>query len=1081
MEISVHQKSITKMVGNKEMIRDGQDIVDLGLVEGYRRKSRTVYCDMGWADEHYTVTINFREGNLKIRDHYCTCLQSRYDDYCVHFVSALLGMKFNVPTPMYRSNPKMDLLPYLVGETVPKEFPKKEMYVFAGFGSSMNTSARIPIKLEITCECQRGYFGGREPFTWTLNMKAGESKLYVVKSISEFVSAALNGRRLVFGKKFAYDPQKHRLSDEQRRLLEFLAVLSDATYMGGYSSYGRPKYVDGKSAHIIGDAMIHQFLKAVEGVPFTLIAGDGSELVMLTAEVDRIHDDYMSGGLKVSAQANGDLTVVRNKTEQKMIRVTQKGDYILTDGKLYHIDRDRLELMNSVDHLFSRHGSVLHVPKEHEQDFATRVYPILQAAGDIQLPQSLGEKIVSSAPVSKVYFERRGSSKLTGRVVHEYGAQEDKYVLKDLEAESAVEAYFQGFDRDDKGYILDDYEQIYVFVTEKLPELRQAAEVYLQKGLQLTAQNFPKFTTSLALGTGAYLEVNIEGLSYDAKDLKRIYNSIREKKQYVQLQDGSLLNLEVEEANDLKTLVETLDIEGEELSEGGLKVPLARAVAMEQKIDDTSVELIRDEAYEHFLSRFRNPQGYGLQLPEKYEDIMRDYQKKGFEWLSTLSAYGLGGILADDMGLGKTLQTIAYLDAVKEEEKLPALVIAPSSLIYNWQEEVHKFAPSLSVLVLAGSKAERQRLHDTVTTYDIVVTSYSLIARDMDFYEKHEFGVCVIDEAQKIKNPASQSSKAVKRVKTHKRFALTGTPVENNLTELWSVFDFIMPGYLHGMGDFQKYYERPITKKNKDALQNLKAHTEPFILRRLKKDVLTELPPKIETKAVAHMTVEQQKVYLAYLQQARDAVAGDLEGEGFNQSRFKIFSYLTRLRQICCHPATFVDGYEGDSGKLNMLEEILSDSLEADHRVLLFSQFTGMLEIIRGRLDDMGITYDYLDGSTKVKDRLAKVNAFNEGDTSVFLISLKAGGTGLNLTGADVVIHYDPWWNPAVEDQATDRAYRIGQKNRVQVFKLITQGTIEEKIFELQQMKKDMIDAVIAPGETMLNKMSEAEVVALFE
>lgn len=449
--------------------------------------------------------------------------------------------------------------------------------------------------------------------------------------------------------------------------------------------------------------------------------------------------------------------------------------------------------------------------------------------------------------------------------------------------------------------------------------------------------------------------------------------------------------------------------------------------------------------------------------------------------MKTLAMYGLGGILADDMGLGKTIQAIAFIISEKKRVQAPSLVVAPTSVIYNWQDEAKKFAPDLKVVVVSGTPKEREMLLKEAKKADLVITSYALIRRDAELYADFNFGYCFLDEAQHIKNPNSLGAKAVKTIKAAGYFALTGTPLENSLTELWSIFDFVMHGYLLSRQKFMKKYERPIVKnQDEKALKELQKQIAPFILRRMKRDVLQELPPKIESKVITDLTREQKKIYLTYLQKAKGEIEETIATIGFEKSQIKILSALTRLRQICCHPATFLENYKGDSGKLMYLKEIMKNAVESGHRILLFSQFTGMLEIIRNQLDNEQIEYFYLDGSTKTEERGRMVRAFNGGEGDAFLISLKAGGTGLNLTGADMVIHYDPWWNPAVEEQATDRAYRIGQKNSVQVIKLITKGTIEEKIYELQQKKKAMINSVIKPGKTMLSKMTEQEVRELF-
>ena len=361
-----------------------------------------------------------------------------------------------------------------------------------------------------------------------------------------------------------------------------------------------------------------------------------------------------------------------------------------------------------------------------------------------------------------------------------------------------------------------------------------------------------------------------------------------------------------------------------------------------------------------------------------------------------------------------------------------------------------------------------------------MITSYPLIRRDIALYEKLEFHTVFIDEAQYIKNDSSLNAKSVKRLRAKHRFALTGTPIENSLSELWSIFDFIMPEYLYSHSRFVELYEKPILKEDRKALSDLHQHIEPFILRRMKKDVLTELPDKYETKMLTDLSEGQKLVYLSYLESIRTELHSDIEESGMEKNRIKILAALTRLRQICCHPATFLDNYQGGSGKLELLMEIIPEAIANDHRILVFSQFTSMLRIIEGELKDLEIPYFYLEGSTATHDRSEYVKRFNQGEGKVFLISLKAGGTGLNLTGADTVIHYDPWWNPAVEDQATDRAYRIGQLNKVHVMKLITKGTIEEKIFKLQRRKKELSDSIISSKEVFINSLSKEELEELF-
>jgi len=436
---------------------------------------------------------------------------------------------------------------------------------------------------------------------------------------------------------------------------------------------------------------------------------------------------------------------------------------------------------------------------------------------------------------------------------------------------------------------------------------------------------------------------------------------------------------------------------------------------------------------------------------------------------------------------GKTLQILAILQDYKEkmDEKRASIVVCPSSLSLNWLSEAKKFAPDLKTIVIRGNAKDREKIISNIEKYDLIITSYDLLKRDIKIYEekKYSFRFIIADEAQYMKNSTTQNAKAIKSLDGSTRFALTGTPIENSLAELWSIFDFVMPGYLFGYKKFKSMYEVPIVKDNDEkAMNRLKMLIAPFILRRNKKDVLTELPEKTITVLNNQMIEEQEAVYLSYLAQAKQEVADEIKMNGFEKSQFKILATLTRLRQICCHPSLFLKDYNYGCSKLNQCMEILEDAIEAGHKILLFSGYTSMFEIIEKELKQRHIKYFKLTGSTKVDERISLVDEFNtNSEVKVFLISLKAGGTGLNLTGADMVIHYDPWWNQSAENQATDRAYRIGQKNNVQVYKLITSNSIEEKIYELQNKKAELIDNVLDNKISFINKFSKEEIMSLFE
>ncbi len=426
--------------------------------------------------------------------------------------------------------------------------------------------------------------------------------------------------------------------------------------------------------------------------------------------------------------------------------------------------------------------------------------------------------------------------------------------------------------------------------------------------------------------------------------------------------------------------------------------------------------------------------------------------------------YHFGGLLADEMGLGKTLQIITVL--LSEQGNGQNLIVAPAAVIYNWQNELKKFAPDLKVTVLDGSKAERRKQFAQSTERDIIITSYDAAKRDIDFYEGHVFNIEVIDEAQYIKNPQTAAAKTVKAINAKQRFALTGTPIENRLSELWSIFDYLMPGFLGSYQQFRKQYEGPIIKnQDEQAQDDLKCLVQPFMLRRLKQDVLNDLPMKNEQVFLTPMVGKQERLYQARAQRLIRQIQKQNDEE-FQQNKLAVLAEITRLRELCCSPQLLDRGYSGPSGKIKATMNLIKDEVADDHKILLFSQFTSALAILKEKLAKAGIKYFVIEGKTKKANRLQFVDKFNSYDQpAVFLISLKAGGTGLNLTSADVVIHFDPWWNIAAENQATDRAHRIGQKNNVTIYKMIAQNTIEEKIIEMQQKKAALANSILSGNE----------------
>jgi len=471
------------------------------------------------------------------------------------------------------------------------------------------------------------------------------------------------------------------------------------------------------------------------------------------------------------------------------------------------------------------------------------------------------------------------------------------------------------------------------------------------------------------------------------------------------------------------------------------------------------------------------------EVPAIIQATLRGYQLEGVNWLERLRTMHLNGILADDMGLGKTLQAIiAVTQNQIENPNDLSIVVCPTSLVHNWKEEFFKFNPQLKTLPVDGTPVQRKKLLNNIKEFDVIITSYSLLQKDVEFYKQIPLAYCILDEAQHIKNRGTRNAKSVKMIQARHRLILTGTPIENSLDELWSLFDFLMPGLLSTYDRFlEKYIRNPITPTGNN-IDVLRRKVSPFILRRMKKDVLQELPPVSEIVYHCHLSEIQRELYQSYAESAREELSKLVRKEGFERVQIHVLATLTRLKQICCHPAIFAkDKPEiGDSAKYDMLMELLQTLMESGHKTVIFSQYTRMLNIMRQDLQQQGILFEYLDGSSK--NRLGIVKKFNEDpNIPIFLVSLKAGGTGLNLTGADTVIHYDMWWNPAVENQATDRVHRIGQKNSVSSYKLVTLNTIEEKIVELQNRKKGLVKKVVSSDEEAIAKLTWEEVLELLQ
>ena len=575
----------------------------------------------------------------------------------------------------------------------------------------------------------------------------------------------------------------------------------------------------------------------------------------------------------------------------------------------------------------------------------------------------------------------------------------------------------------------------------------------------------PNITLDISQSRNGYMSMKLDIEGVDSNEYREIFSSYKNNNRLYRMKNGAYLDLKDKDLEQAFKLIDILNIYNDF---DNMKIPNNKAIYLEKLIEDEDLSFVNGSKYvSNVIKKFDKVKSKNYEIPKDLNATLRDYQVSGFEFFKTLSDYQFGGILADEMGLGKTIQTIAFLLSNKDKK---SIVITPTALIYNWKNELEKFAPTLKVGLLHASKSEREKILDNIDNYDVILTTYTTYKNDIDKYKNISFDYCIIDEAQNIKNPDAIITKAIKNVNAKVKFALTGTPIENNLMELWSIFDFIMPGYLYNKSKFKSIFIN--NDKNIIELKNL---IKLFILRRTKKEVITELPDKIEQKIIIDLEKEHKRAYKGYVNLITRKIKEN------NQDNITVFSYLTKLRQLCLSPELMVKNYQGKNSKLDVLINIINDS--SDEKILVFSQFTKVLEVIGKRLNEENISYSYLDGKTSAKDRVKLVEEFNTNNNKVFLISLKAGGTGLNLTSANIVVHFDPWWNPAVEDQASDRAHRIGQKNVVNVIKLIAKGTAEERVINLQETKKELIEDVIngnLDNSSTLKNLSKDDIIDLF-
>ncbi len=1015
----------------------------------------------------------------------CTCPAFiKYDGACKHIVATLKTIQGNGGSDAMPDDGKSmsqstkELFAYFNQVSLASDLPAAE-------------DADAKTKIIPTYHFSIHYGKKRNWIEFTI----GKERSYSMKSIRAFVRALENESTIKYGKLYEFDAATDVFDAHSEKWVSFLKNVyeDEQNHASWGSSYSYGSVMDEKRLKL-SQTNIKFFMESMQGEPFDMVINE------IKIKNVKVVTQRPSFNLRVTATERA-YKVALDLEDDVYFALDNNFEYLYHKNNVYHVDKQFAHCIAPWMKCFAENRKPeVTIPQAQFQEFLAIVVPIVQQVVNVHMDEKITVDFYSEALQIQLYLDKLGDG-VVARICFQYGAfeinpcietqsemhLENKKLLRNTREENRFFHLLKkyGFIMRKDEMVLTGEEQVYEFITRGLPELQALSQIFYSEGFQsIGLKSIGKVSAGVKVNTGTgLLEFNMQHEEINKQELLELLSSYRVKRKYHRLKSGQFISLDTPEFTSMAELIDQLQIADDDLLHNVIELPKYRAMYIDSLVrEKAGFHIERSSNFKKMVQDISEPEDMEFDIPAGIQGKLRDYQKKGFKWLKTLAHYGFGGILADDMGLGKTLQVITFVKSENEQVKMPCLVVAPTSLVYNWQEEVRKFAPDLHVVVISGAQSDRRERFPEMQQADLVVTSYGMIKRDIALYEDVTFRYCFIDEAQQIKNHNTQNAKAVKQIRATGYFALTGTPVENTLTELWSIFDFIMPGYLLSHHKFARRFETPIVKSNDaEALKELGRHIKPFIMRRMKKDVLKELPDKIESKMMVEMTTEQHKLYMGYLLKAKKEFETEMLENGFENSRIKILSILTRLRQLCCHPSLFIENYTGGSGKLEMLMELLHDAIDGGHRVLVFSQFTSMLALIRQALETQKIEYFYLDGGTSAEERMQRVQAFNEGDKAVFLISLKAGGTGLNLTGADMVIHVDPWWNPAVEDQATDRAYRMGQKKAVQVFKLITKDTIEDKIFGLQQKKKELIDAIIKPGENFLSKMTEAEIRKLFE
>ncbi|RUR39721.1 DEAD/DEAH box helicase [Clostridium perfringens] len=906
--------------------------------------------------------------------------------------------------------------------------------------------------------------------------RIGAGNLNLILDLKDFLYKNSLKKPLKFNDGFTYNPLRDEFLEEDKRVLQFVASHKEMI-SGRYLRLKQNnlkdflKLIDEKKKIKFNFNSINYEVKIKkENVPVALTLKEGKEGFILSH-----HKKFP-------------------------VLLNNLGYVMFFDRNLYLPRKRQLEYYIPIHKLFLKNNTITY--KKSLENLRNLLEELKNISKNIVLDENVRafkEKLMKTTfnlykTKGKIYCNVKID--YCGYIIDLIRDEKDNSFLRDLKSEKYIEFQLERFKfikREEDFCFIGNEEGMYELLSKGIKRLKEFGEVLLSEELKEFKVLDSSLISSELIELSNFYKLKFDFGDFELRELRESIEAMkkgerfyRTKKVYLELEDHGIVNF--------LNLLEDLGLEN--IKDNEVYIDKSKVLYIQEKLKDRNLSFIKGgNVLQEIVGKLLNKEFKRKIVPKALNAELRPYQKEGFKWINEITDLGFGGVLADDMGLGKTLQIIAFL---LSQKKSKSIVVVPTSVIYNWMDEFEKFAPSIRVGLVHGSKSKRDRVlrdfkrglgikveeenlkEKYYEKYDVLLTTYGTLKNDEKAYENLSFDYCIIDEAQNIKNPAAQATLSVKNIKSRCNIALTGTPIENNLMELWSIFDFVMPGYLFTK---ERFRERFILDESN--LSELKSLITPFILRRLKEDVLSELPEKLEKKYLVEMKGKQKQLYSFYVKAIKNELNENKVYEKSGKNKINLFAYLTKLREICLDPSIVVPDYKGESSKLTVVKEIVKDASESGKKILLFSQFTSVLKKIEEDFKKEDISYLYLDGGTSAKERVERVKKFNEdSNIKVFLISLKAGGVGLNLTSASVVIHFDPWWNPAVEDQATDRAHRFGQENKVEVIKLVAKDTIEEKIVLMQEDKRELIQSLM-DGKTMdgkgLKRLTEEEISKLFE